>query len=385
MHKEVIVLLSIYAILSLVFTMRAKWWLRLLLALPLLLGGFRSIILDWLWRGNTFFLPEAPRLVLMWGSILFVFLVLALSLVFIRDLIAGITWIVCFFKKSSRYPFPYRKSSVVVYALCALLTGWSMWDSMRVPAVKEISISIENLPAEYKGLRVVVLADLHLAQLNDAPYAEEIVRRTNALEPDLIVLPGDLIDGDVSLRRDEVAPLAGLKAKYGVYMSLGNHEYYSGIHPWLAEFRRLGIIPLINENVEVLPKLFLAGVGDVAGYLSSTDNLKRWGSYPTPGIDYDQATKGVNGCVIMLAHRPDLAPLGAKYGVDLQIAGHTHGGMLLGFDQIVALYNGGYVSGHYQGIDGSKTQLYVSNGAGIWPGFTMRVGVSGEITLITLN
>ncbi len=385
MHKEFVILLSLYVVASLVLTMRTKWWLRILLAIPVLLGGLRSVLLDYYWPGKTFFLPEAPRLVLMWGSALFVFLILTLSLVAIRDIIAGITWIVSKAGKSTRYPFPFRKSSFYVYGFAVLLTGWSMWDSMRVPDVKEVTVKIDGLAPEYKGMTIVVLADLHLAQLNDKAYAEEIVRRTNALNADVIVLPGDLIDGDVSLRREAVAPLAGLKARYGVYASLGNHEYYSGLHAWVAEFRRLGIIPLVNENVELRPGLFLAGVGDASAYISSPEALASWGSANPPGIDFKQAMKGVDAPVIMLAHRPELAAESAKNGVDLVISGHTHGGMLLGFNQIVAQYNGGYVSGHYYNIDGTKTQLYVSNGAGLWPGFTMRVGVSGEITLITLD
>ncbi len=369
MHQWMVPLLSLYVSTSLFLTLRFAWWIRVLLILPLLLGGCKALILDFFWPGMTFFLPEAPRFPLMLGSALFVFMVIALCLIAIRDLCALITWL---FQRCGKW------TSISLYVVAVGATCWSMWDSMRVPDVKEVTIEVDGLNPDYKGFTIAVLADLHLAQLNDKSYAEEIVRRTNALNADIIVLPGDLIDGDIELRRETVAPLAGLKAKYGVFASAGNHEYYSGYHTWMAEFRRLGMKTLENENVEILPGLFIAGVGDVAAHMDISHDVEN-----AEAVDFPKAMQGTHGTVIMLAHRPDLAKYGAKSGVDLQIAGHTHGGMLWGFNQLVAYFNGGYVSGLYEVHD--RMKLYVSNGAGLWPGFTMRVGISGEITLITLD
>jgi len=86
--------------------------------------------------------------------------------------------------------------------------------------------------------------------------------------------------------------------------------------------------------------------------------------------------------VILLDHRPVEARANAAHGVALQLSGHTHGGHILGMDQLVKRANGGYVSGRYQ-VDAMT--LYVSNGAGLWPGFAARIGVPSEITLITLR
>ncbi len=391
MHHIMIPLFSLYVIASLVLPLRIAWWLRVFLALPILLGGMRSHILHTFWPGKTFFLPEAPRLVLMLGSALFVLLIILLCMVVLRDVVALIFWIVSKMKKIDRRDhrprakFPFRALSVGIYVTGVLLTLFSMWQSMRVPDVKNVTIEIKDLPPQLKGFKIAVLADLHLAQLNDRAYAEEIVRRTNALDADIIVLPGDSIDGDLSLRRGTVEPLGDLKARYGVYVTAGNHEYYSGYHAWMDEFRRLGMKTLENENDQPVPGLFIAGVGDIAGDLVPDRQNEIYGSLHAPTVDFEKAMQGVTGPVIMLAHRPDLAPLSAKHGVDLQIAGHTHGGMMLGFDLIVAQYNGGYVSGHYDYINDTKTQLYVSNGAGLWPGFTLRVGIPSEITLIELK
>ena len=86
--------------------------------------------------------------------------------------------------------------------------------------------------------------------------------------------------------------------------------------------------------------------------------------------------------VLLLAHRPNLAKDAENLDIMLQISGHTHGGMLWGLDKIIARFNGGFVSGHYVR---SNTQIYVSNGTGIWSGFPVRLTAPAEITLITLE
>jgi predicted MPP superfamily phosphohydrolase len=107
-------------------------------------------------------------------------------------------------------------------------------------------------------------------------------------------------------------------------------------------------------------------------------------NYGLPPPDLGAALAGADpkAPVILLDHRPIAAPANAARGVALQLSGHTHGGHILGMDQLVKRANGGYVSGRYD-VDGMT--LYVSNGAGLWPGFAARIGVPSEITLITLR
>ena len=86
--------------------------------------------------------------------------------------------------------------------------------------------------------------------------------------------------------------------------------------------------------------------------------------------------------MILLDHRPGHAPRNRELGVDLQLSGHTHGGHIVGFDRVVARFNNGFVSGRY---DVYGMALYVGNGAGLWPGFAVRIGRPSEITEITLR
>ncbi|MNL66538.1 putative metallophosphoesterase [compost metagenome] len=86
--------------------------------------------------------------------------------------------------------------------------------------------------------------------------------------------------------------------------------------------------------------------------------------------------------VILLDHQPRFAPHAAQLGVDVQLSGHTHGGMIWGFHRIVAMFNSGFVSGRYQVGD---MQLYVNNGTALWIGFAVRLGIPSELTVIKLK
>ena len=192
----------------------------------------------------------------------------------------------------------------------------------------------------------------------------------------VIVITGDVVDGSPSRLEEDVAPLADLKAKYGVIFAPGNHEYYSGIQQWLPVFQRLGMHVLMNENTQIRVNgtpLAIAGVTDTAAL--------NWG---LEGPDPEKALSGLSKDItkLMLSHRPSLAPESAKAGASLQLSGHTHGGLILPVTPLIAAFNGGYVSGPYT-VDGMP--LYVSSGSGLWGGIPLRLFVPSEITLITLT
>src|SRR6185369_3150582 len=96
-------------------------------------------------------------------------------------------------------------------------------------------------------------------------FLEHVVERANGAKPDAIVITGDLVDGSVASLREQIAPLAKLQARYGVYFVTGNHEYYSGVDEWLTELARLGVRVLRNERVSIGDRgasIDLAGVDD---------------------------------------------------------------------------------------------------------------------------
>jgi predicted MPP superfamily phosphohydrolase len=170
-------------------------------------------------------------------------------------------------------------------------------------------------------------------------------------------------------------PLADLQAPDGVIAITGNHEYYAQYQAGCRRLRALHMQVLENSHLQVRrgdAALTIAGVTDpVAARYGCRCRI--W-TLHWPGAD-------PSAPVILLDHRPRNAR-GAARGVTLQLSGHTHGGQIIGMDQLVKRANGGYVSGRYE-VDGMT--LYVSNGAGLWAGFPARIGVPSEITLITLR
>jgi predicted MPP superfamily phosphohydrolase len=144
----------------------------------------------------------------------------------------------------------------------------------------------------------------------------------------------------------------------------------------MAHLASLGMNELANAHTVFArgtDKLVLAGV---------TDPSARGANRPPP--DLAEALAGVppHAPIVLLDHEPGRARQAAARGVALQLSGHTHGGMIVGLDRIVARANGGFVSGRY--AIGAMT-LYVNNGTGIWPGFALRLGRPAELTRITLR
>lgn len=280
------------------------------------------------------------------------------------------------------------------------LTGWALtlagamaalgvYNALQPPQIQEQTVALKNLPPQLSGLRIAVLADIHASPVNNSTYVQTIVDRTLAARPDLIVLPGDMVDGDVHSGRVNVAPLAQLKAPYGVWLAPGNHEYYSGYNSWMAEFRRLNLQVLENRmqllNINGVP-LALSGIGDPVYGRTSPNNANPElpeGVPPDVEAVAQQAKTAQARFHILLAHQPKFARDNAEHGIDLQLSGHTHGGLIRGLDQwVVAPVNQGFVRGLY---DVGAMKLLVSSGAGLWAGFAVRLGVPPAIEVLTLE
>ena len=325
--------------------------------------------------------PELPFGVLVFQGWLFGALILLATFLFLKD-IGSLTFprrlaVAAFVPVAVARPRIF--SARLSYALCAAplaLSGAGVWESVRVPDVHTVEISLPRLPAELDGLRLVQLSDLHASRLLQASWVDAVVEKTNALNPDLILITGDLIDGTPELRAQDVAPLRHLKARQGVFAIAGNHEYYASHPQWLAAFGDLGLRMLLNEHVVVNEKgqrLIVAGI---------TDRAAERIAAPMPDLQAALAGAPVDAVTILMAHRPEGARKNAEGGVDLQLSGHTHGGQVLGLHYVTQYANDGLVSGRYTIGD---MQLYVSNGTGLWNGFPLRLGRPAEITQIVLR
>ena len=252
------------------------------------------------------------------------------------------------------------------------LSGAGVVEALGEVALQRLKVRLRKLPKDMSGLRIVQLTDLHIGPMIGRAWLEGIVARVNALDADIVVITGDLVDGSVEALRDHIAPLAGLRSKLGVYFVTGNHEYYSGVTSWVEHLGRLGLRVLRNERVTIgegASSFDLAGVDDHTGGQFEKGH----------GADVPKALAGRDAgreC-ILLAHQPKEIFEASKLGVGLQISGHTHGGQVFPATLLVHLQQP-FVAGLDRLGD---TQIYVSRGTGYW-GPPMRVAAPAEITLI---
>lgn len=238
--------------------------------------------------------------------------------------------------------------------------------------VVDVEVKLAKLPKALDGFTIVQLSDLHVGMTIDREFVQRVVDRANALSPDLMVLTGDLVDGRVEDLRDEAAPLGQLRSKHGTYAVTGNHEYYSGADPWIAELTGLGVTYLRNAHVRIADGFTLAGVDDHSAR-----------SYEGHGADYKSALAGRDPAlpIVLLAHQPRQVRRAAEHGVDFQLSGHTHGGQIWPWHYLVRIQQGGLLAGRY---DWKGTQLYVTRGCGYW-GPPVRLLAPLEITRVILR
>ena len=263
--------------------------------------------------------------------------------------------------------------AVPAVALIATLIGWA--NARRRPAVREVDIPINGLPAALHGFTIVQITDLHVGPTIQKPFVQAVVDGVNRLQADVVVVTGDSVDGRVDQLQAHIAPMASLSARHGVYAVTGNHEYYSGAPAWIEEFRRLGMRVLLNEHVVLQHNgapLVLAGVTDFsAGHFD-----------PAHVSNPAGALAGAPPAVrprVLLAHQPRSVDAAEQAGFDLQISGHTHGGQFLPWRWFVPLQQP-YTAGLHQH---DSMWIYISRGTGYW-GPPKRLGAPSEITRLRL-
>lgn len=241
--------------------------------------------------------------------------------------------------------------------------------------IERLEVTLPGLPRALDGFRIVQLSDLHVGLTIAQDFVQRVVDRANALQPDLVVLTGDLVDGKVHELRDDIAPLAQLHARHGVYAITGNHEYYSGADAWVAHLETLGIRFLRNQRVTIgdaKASFDLAGIEDRSAH-----------HYAGHRADLSAAIAGRDPtrAIVLLAHQPRQAHEAAARGLPLVLSGHTHGGQIWPWHLLVWIQQGGLISGRYQL---QATTLYVNRGCG-YVGPPVRLGAPLEIAEITLR
>jgi predicted MPP superfamily phosphohydrolase len=255
------------------------------------------------------------------------------------------------------------------------LTAAAVASDAAPPELLDVRVPVRRLPPAFEGYRILQLTDMHVGPTRGRAFVEEVVERANRARADLVAITGDLVDGSVRELAAAVAPLAGLRARDGVFFTTGNHEYYSGVDAWLAHLGTLGIRVLRNERVPILR-------GGQAFDLAGIDDAGASGFGPGHGADLPRALAGRDPArpVVLLAHRPSQVREAERLGVDVQLSGHTHGGQIWPFGFFVGLVEPAVKGLHRFG----PTRLYVSSGTGSW-GPPMRLATPSEITVVALT
>jgi predicted MPP superfamily phosphohydrolase len=277
------------------------------------------------------------------------------------------------------YVWAVNVGLVVIAAL--MLHGYTL--GARALSVTRFEVPVADLPDALDGLRIVHLSDLHIGQYLGLEELADHVRRVNALEPDVVCITGDIVD-----RAATCAPafpvLAGLRARRGVFVTLGNHDVYAGATAVTAALRRhTHFTVLRNASAEVQVDGFTLPVVGV-------DDLGRdWAR----GVREHPALNGLAAGLphgepwLLLSHRPDCFAQAARLGVSLMLSGHTHGGQLALparggrrarnlAEFITAFDRGTYRQG--------SSMLYVNRGLG-FTGQKIRLFTPREVACIELR
>jgi len=262
---------------------------------------------------------------------------------------------------------------IVTGTSASTLTG--LYNARKGATIMETTVPIKGLGKNLNGLTIAQVSDLHVGPTIKKGYVEQVVDQVNNLNPDIIAITGDLVDGSVKYLAKHVEPLKDLHANIGKYFVTGNHEYYSGVDRWLDKTDQLGMTNLIDSHEIINKGKDAITLGGVTDYRSST--IK-----PEHKSDAGKAFHGAPKDIpkILLAHQPWSIYGAHDAETDLQLSGHTHGGQFWPFIYAVRMANP-YTAGLH---NHNGTWIYVNRGTGYW-GPPMRLGVESEITLITLE
>ena len=376
-------LFFLYVLLRGIRPLRIPRFWKVVSVIPAFLGAFHILIYISLSRVDT--RPDGLQIPLAMLSVISAVVILWALLLMCRDICLACRvllrrlalWRKTDTSASAAPPAPARRQFLLNGCLllsAGVMGGMGARNALGAPKIIPTVITLPRLPSSLDGLRIVQLSDLHVSDVVTRPWVRDVVEKVNALQPDLIVLTGDFVDGSPRELMKDIEPLADLRAPCGVHACTGNHDFYSGLENWLPRFRELGIGVLRNEHVVLDVNgtpLTIIGLHDL--------NERVRGQGPDPVQALKDAPEG--GFRILLEHHPQEAPNRTSFA-DLMLCGHTHGGQIPLLAPLVRRANNGFIAGSYHVGD---MRLYVNRGTGVWGGLPLRLGVPAEISLLTLR
>lgn len=260
------------------------------------------------------------------------------------------------------------------YALGLIVCAYGVTIRRWFFLTRRVEVFVRGLDARFDGYRIVHLSDLHIGAFTPSWWGKRWVERANAEDADAVAVTGDLVTSGVAFHEDIAEVVGCLRARDGVFCSMGNHDYFGEGEPLVSLLRARGPKVLRNEGVVVErggARLFIAAIDDT------------WTRRADVELALASRPSGVP--TVMLAHDPDTFPALAKRGVDLVLSGHTHGGQIA-FPFLARWINASKLAHHFHlGVykDGDAT-LYVHPGLGT-TGPPIRLGVAPAVVVLTLR
>lgn len=259
-----------------------------------------------------------------------------------------------------------RTSDLGFLALGSTYIGSSIIEGSKDPMIVYVDIPQERFSG--KSYTIVQISDMHIGGLIDKEFVAKSVAMINSLNPDMVVITGDLSDAHVDMIKDAIDELRHLKSRFGTFYIVGNHEYFHSLEETIIHLKTLNIHVLENSSIKI-EDFYVVGVYDLFGY--------RFGSHEP---DIRKAMRDIpdNATTLLLAHQPKYVEFLEEFTPSLILSGHTHGGQIWPFEYLVRLAQP-YLKGLYS--LGSNRHIYVNSGIGFW-GPPMRLGSKSEITCI---
>ena len=259
------------------------------------------------------------------------------------------------------------------YVLGVLVGGYGILVRRRVFKIREITVKIPGLPKAFDGYRVAHLSDLHIGATTPREWGHRWARASNGRAPDVTVVTGDLVTSGTEFYDDIADVLGALAAKDGVFVSMGNHDYFGDGEPLIEKIRAKGPSVLRNEGVFLKrgdEKLYLCAIDDT---WTKRDDMDAALAARLPGVP-----------TVLLAHDPERFRVAAKKNVELTLSGHTHGGQIAVPFLSTRLSLSHLTHSFHQGIyTKGRSTLYVHPGLGT-TGPPMRLGVAPAVVILTL-
>lgn len=293
-----------------------------------------------------------------YGYIWFGVISIIFSLFFITD-------IMYIFIRNNQFIYYSTLAACIVTIICSI---YSVFNVYRGPIIKNISINVPNLSVD--KFKIVQLADTHIDSFTSYKEIRDIVKITNELNPDIVVLVGDILESNLS-QEYQSYDLDKIKSKYGIFAVSGNHEYYTGIKEFNLFCNNIKANIVHNKNILIEDIIFISGIPD----------MKMSKHFYDQPADIEKSFQGIDFTkpVIFLSHQPTAFSKASKYPITLQLSGHTHVGQIPPFDLIEYIFFK-YYYGLYQK---NNSYLYVTSGTRWW-GPPMRLFSRSEIVCINL-